>query len=300
MAGAAQLVAARGGAPVLPDERVVDRLAGRRVPGDHGLALVGDPDRVEARRPSMPASASACDGDPPGHLPDLVRRRARPSPGAGSAGSNSRVGAAGDRARRRRRRGRSSRSFPGRSRGSSRRRLYAGHRARRLHQTRAKSRSWRPRWRKPARVRPVARCSRSSSSSRDAVAGADGVDRHPDLHPVAAARTGSTVAQDLGPHRPLAGDRRRRLVAAAAADRPAGEAAARPRSRRRRGGESGDREVALAAPRPPRPAARSCAAEAPRSPSQSRTRSSSAGDVARAPPRRRRSRCRPCRAGGRG
>ena len=48
--GLAQLVAARRRAPVLPDERVVDRLAGARVPGDDGLALVGDPDRVEARR----------------------------------------------------------------------------------------------------------------------------------------------------------------------------------------------------------------------------------------------------------
>ena len=52
-------VAALGGAAVLPDERPVHRLAARRVPGDDGLALVGDPDRRRARAPSMPASAIA-------------------------------------------------------------------------------------------------------------------------------------------------------------------------------------------------------------------------------------------------
>ncbi len=43
----AQLVAATGGAAVLPDQRPVDRLAALGVPGDDGLALVGDPDRVQ-------------------------------------------------------------------------------------------------------------------------------------------------------------------------------------------------------------------------------------------------------------
>ena len=43
--GGAQLLAARGGAAVLPDDRVVQRLAGRRVPDADRLALVGDPDR---------------------------------------------------------------------------------------------------------------------------------------------------------------------------------------------------------------------------------------------------------------
>ncbi len=41
----AQLVAAFGGAAVLPDDRAVQRLAGRGVPDADGLALVRDPDR---------------------------------------------------------------------------------------------------------------------------------------------------------------------------------------------------------------------------------------------------------------
>ena len=40
-----QLVAAVGGAAVLPDERAVQRLAGLGVPDADGLALVGDADR---------------------------------------------------------------------------------------------------------------------------------------------------------------------------------------------------------------------------------------------------------------
>jgi hypothetical protein len=47
VAGRAQLLAALGRAPVLPDERPVNRLPGGGVPGDHRLALVGDADRVE-------------------------------------------------------------------------------------------------------------------------------------------------------------------------------------------------------------------------------------------------------------
>ena len=69
--GLAQLVAARRGAPVLPDEGVVDRLAGRAVPGDHGLALVGDPDRVEARRVGAGVGERPR-GDPLDALPDLA------------------------------------------------------------------------------------------------------------------------------------------------------------------------------------------------------------------------------------
>jgi hypothetical protein len=41
----AELVAAGGGAAVLPHERAVERVAGLAVPGDDRLALVGDPDR---------------------------------------------------------------------------------------------------------------------------------------------------------------------------------------------------------------------------------------------------------------
>ena len=72
VAGLAQLVAARGGAAVLPDQRAVDRLAGRRVPGDDRLALVGDPDRRPARAPWIPASAIASIATRRRHLPDLA------------------------------------------------------------------------------------------------------------------------------------------------------------------------------------------------------------------------------------
>ena len=44
VAGALQLLAAVGGAAVLPDDGVVDRLAGAAVPHHRGLALVGDAD----------------------------------------------------------------------------------------------------------------------------------------------------------------------------------------------------------------------------------------------------------------
>ena len=45
-----ELGAAVGGAAVLPHDRAVDRLAGRAVPDDRGLALVGDADPGDARR----------------------------------------------------------------------------------------------------------------------------------------------------------------------------------------------------------------------------------------------------------
>ena len=41
----AQNIADIGGAPVLPDDSVVDRLAGGAIPDDDGLALVSDADR---------------------------------------------------------------------------------------------------------------------------------------------------------------------------------------------------------------------------------------------------------------
>src|SRR5581483_6551434 len=72
VAGLAELVAARRRAPVLPHQRVVDRLPGPGVPADHRLALVGDADSLETR----PVDAGV--GDRPrrdlaGRLPDLHR-----------------------------------------------------------------------------------------------------------------------------------------------------------------------------------------------------------------------------------
>ena len=65
-----ELIAALGGAPVLPDEGAVDRLAGARVPGEDGLTLVGDPDRAQLRPlDSGVGDRGSC--HPAGHLPDL-------------------------------------------------------------------------------------------------------------------------------------------------------------------------------------------------------------------------------------
>ena len=47
LAGRPQLVAATGRPAVLPDERTVQRLTGRRIPAHDRLALVGDPDRLQ-------------------------------------------------------------------------------------------------------------------------------------------------------------------------------------------------------------------------------------------------------------
>src|SRR5215203_5279413 len=65
-------LAAEGRAsPVLPDDGVVDRLAGLPIPNDDGLALVGDPDRryVLRRRPGV---IERLPHDRQGDLPDLV------------------------------------------------------------------------------------------------------------------------------------------------------------------------------------------------------------------------------------
>src|SRR6476469_8464753 len=70
-AGRAQLLAALCGAPVLPDQRPVDRLAARWVPGDDRLALVGDPDRLELG-PLDTGVDDSLDGDAAADLPDFA------------------------------------------------------------------------------------------------------------------------------------------------------------------------------------------------------------------------------------
>jgi len=70
VAGGAQLLAAGRGAAVLPDQRPVQRLAAVGIPGDDGLALVGDPDRLQLG-PLDPGGGDRLAGEPPRHLPDL-------------------------------------------------------------------------------------------------------------------------------------------------------------------------------------------------------------------------------------
>ena len=154
-----------------------------------------------------------------------------------------------------------------------------------------------PRWRKPARLRPVARWARSSSYSREPVAGADRVDGHPDLHPVAARRTAASRAAP----RPASPAGRRSAPSSRGrrgAGSPSGRSRARGRSRRRPVVRRRRRRDRTPRPRPPRPAA-------PAAPPRRRGRRRRAGPARAArrrsaPPRPRRSRWRPCRAGGRG
>ncbi len=80
----------------------------------------------------------------------------------------------------------------------------------------------------------------------DAVAGADGVDRHPDLHPE-ARRERHDRRQQVGPQRALAGDRRDRLQPAAPLDRPVREADREPEAAADAAREGGDGEVGVAA-----------------------------------------------------
>ena len=67
-----------GGAAILPDDGVVDRLAGVAIPEDGGFALVGDADGGDVAG-VMPAFFSALNGDSPLRLPDLVRIMLDPS-----------------------------------------------------------------------------------------------------------------------------------------------------------------------------------------------------------------------------
>ena len=78
----------------------------------------------------------------------------------------------------------------------------------------------------------------------EAIAGADGVHGHPDLHPKARGE-GQGGAQGLGAQRPLAGDRRPGVGAAEAPDRPVGEAEREAETTADPAREGGHREVAL-------------------------------------------------------
>ena len=69
---ALQPIAELRGAAVLPDDGVVDRLAGLAVPDDGGLALVGDADGRDVARP-QPGAAERLDRDGDLRRPDLVR-----------------------------------------------------------------------------------------------------------------------------------------------------------------------------------------------------------------------------------
>ena len=92
--GGPELVAARRGAAVLPDERVMDGLARLRVPGDHRLALVGDPDRVHLGALD-PRVDDRLYGDPSRYLPDLGRVVLDPA-GLRKVLLELRIGASGD------------------------------------------------------------------------------------------------------------------------------------------------------------------------------------------------------------
>jgi hypothetical protein len=67
-----ELVADAGGAAVLPDDRRVNRHAGRAIPDDHGLALVGDADRRHVGRLELGGSQRFL-GHGQLRRPDLLR-----------------------------------------------------------------------------------------------------------------------------------------------------------------------------------------------------------------------------------
>ena len=232
--GLAQLVAARRGAAVLPDQRPVQRLARCRVPGDDRLALVGDPDRVELGALDAGVGERLA-RDPPRHLPDLARvvlDPARPR----EVLLELRVGAPGDPPLR----VEDEAGGPGgplvdREDHPLARKVDAGEVG--------------------ELAGAVGEAGERAAAGAvgevelvlaQAVAGAHRVDRHPDLHPVAAGE-GQGRAQRVDPQRPLAGDRRLGHEAAAAADRPAGEAERQAEAAADAAAEGGDREVALAA-----------------------------------------------------
>ena len=113
----AQLVAARGGAAVLPDDRVVQRRPAALVPRDDRLALVRDADRRERARRDAGGHQRLV-GDDARHVPDLRGIVLDPA-GLREVLRELAVGAAARCGLRRRTAGTSCRSCPGRSRGSS-------------------------------------------------------------------------------------------------------------------------------------------------------------------------------------
>ena len=228
-----------GGAPVLPDERPVDGLAGGAIPCDDRLALVGDPDRRRARR-RLSRLRRSPRWRPQGHVPDLGRVVLHPARGAGSAVRTPSRRAPRSR-RRRRRPGRWCRSSPGRSRGSQ---AEAKLPSRQVGTSDVEELS--SPVQEASRLREVVRCCRSSSTSPSLYPRPDGVDRHRGLQPVAGGQW-QDVAEHLGAHRPLTGQCRPGAIAATALDRPAGKAERDPESAAHPVAKRSDGEVTRAA-----------------------------------------------------
>ena len=77
----AQRLTERRRAPALPDDDRAERPAGRAVPDEHRLALVGDPDGVD---PAVAGPAQALVDGLLDAAPERQSRPARPSPAAGT------------------------------------------------------------------------------------------------------------------------------------------------------------------------------------------------------------------------
>ena len=151
---------------------------------------------------------------------------------------------------RRRRPGRWSRSFPGRSRGSR------GGNAIARSTTRARSRAAGRRGAtKPAERAAGRAVLEVELELGDPVAGADGVDRHPDLHPDSRRRTGAPPAAPP-PASPAGRRSAPRPRSRCGCGSPSARSAARSRSRRRPGGGRRRRRGRTGRSRPRRPAAR--------------------------------------------